>query len=236
MAFLEAIGMKASSQQERPRWRRRRWWRPSAVILMLVLYVYVLLVLFLAGIGPYLDADLSSFTNFSFAERAVYATKFLFLAETTWPAVVCVLLPTVVIFLVYWSQSSGPLVRFRQSARELERGNFAHRIRLRKGDKLQDLAESLNGVFATVERAIAEVRDREALQRTALSQCLEAIRVETSTNHEAMTQLALAFKEGQHIEAVLNRFQISASLGQVTSPADEEASRQIGPAVAPAMR
>ena len=203
---------------------------------MLVLYVYVLLVLFLAGIGPYLDADLSSFTNFSFAERAVYATKFLFLAETTWPAVVCVLLPTVVIFLVYWSQSSGPLVRFRQSARELERGNFAHRIRLRKGDKLQDLAESLNGVFATVERAIAEVRDREALQRTALNQCLEAIRAETSTNHKAMTQLALALKEGQHIEAVLNRFQISASQEQVTSPADEEASGQIVPAVAPAMR
>ncbi|MEE8537684.1 MAG: hypothetical protein V3S71_06710 [Acidobacteriota bacterium] len=203
---------------------------------MLVLYVYVLLVLFLAGIGPYLDADLSSFTNFSFAERAVYATKFLFLAETTWPAVVCVLLPTVVIFLVYWTHSPGPLVRFRQSARELEQGNFTHRIRLRKGDKLQDLAESLNGVFATVERAIAEVRDREALQRTVLSQCLEAIRAEASTNHDAMMQLERALKEGQHIEAVLNRFQTSSFQEQVPSPADKEASGQIGPAVAPAMR
>ncbi len=234
MAFPEAMSMEASSPQESPRWRRRRWWRPCAVLLMLILYVYVLLVLFLAGIGPYLDADLSSFSNLSFAERAVYATKFLFLAETTWPAVVCVLLPTVVIFILYWTQSSGPLVRFRQSARELEQGNLAHRIRLRKGDKLQDLAESLNGVFANVERAMAEVRDREALQRKALSHCLEAIRAETSTNHDAMTQLELALKEGQHIEAVLNRFQISASLEQVTSPGEEETSGQIVPAVLPA--
>ena len=234
MAFLEAIGMEASSQQERPRWRRRPWWRPFAVLLLLILYVYVLLVLFLTSIGPYLDVDFSSFTNYSFVQRAVYATKFLFLAETTWPAVASVLLPTVVLFILYWAQTSSPLAWFRQSARELEQGNLAHRIRLQKGDKLQDLAESLNGVFAKIERAMAEVRDREALQRKALSQCLEAIRAEPSTNHDAMTQLELALKEGQHIEAVLNRFQISASQEQVTSPADEEASGQIVPAVAPA--
>ncbi len=218
MAFPEASTVEAPSQQKSPRWRHRQSWRPFAVLLMLILYVYVLLVLFLTGIGPYLDADVSSFSNFSLAERLVYATKFLFLAETTWPAIVCVMLPTIVIFLLYWTQSSGPLVRFQQCARELEDGNLAHRIHLGTGDKLQDLAESLNGVFANVERAMAEVHTREALQRKTLSQCLEAMRAGPPSHHDVITQFEVALKEGAHLEAVLNRFQFSASRGQVTSP------------------
>ena len=51
------------------------------------------------------------------------------------------------------------------SAEEIGRGNLAHRIAVRHDDQLGRLAESFNGMAGSLERLVAETREKERLQK-----------------------------------------------------------------------
>lgn len=203
--------------------QRRKWWRiyvhkiqkKYATFVGILVFVYGFLIVVLALLGPYGRSDESLPKNLPLIDRLEGAAEFLFLGETTWPAIICILIPAAVIFSLYLTHRlGGPLYRLEQSAGELREGNLALRIRLREGDDLQELAAALNAALINIDQAFAEVRAREARQRQVLRQCLDTLKTQPSTGKELLKQMERALQEGEHVEAVFKRFQLSAPPNQ----------------------
>ncbi len=58
---------------------------------------------------------------------------------------------SVTVTIVYTHRLVGPTVAFRRQIKEIRRGNYAARIRLRKGDAFPEVAEELNQLAAELE-------------------------------------------------------------------------------------
>ncbi|HZC68992.1 MAG TPA: hypothetical protein VE201_10280 [Nitrospirales bacterium] len=206
--------MEAPSPKKRlPLWKRRFYvhkiQRVYAIWFGLFMFFSALLVFGLAFLVPFIPPALKLAAPIPLAERARAANQFLVLAQTVWPAL-AVLIPAAAVFSIYLTHRlAGPLYRFEQTARELIRGNFALRIRLRKGDELHDLAGLLNEVLDTVEPAFREIRESEAHVREALSWIMDEMRKQPSINREVLKHLEIALKGSERITETLKRFQLS---------------------------
>ena len=104
---------------------------------------------------------------------------------------------------------AGPLYRLEQTAKELVGGNLSLRIRLRKGDQLQELAEVANEALDNLEQAFGEIRACEASSRGALRQVVDEMCVPPAANHGRLETLEKALKEGEQSNAALKRFRFS---------------------------
>ncbi len=203
--------------------QRRRWWRiyvhqvqkKYAIFIGIMGFVYGFLVLVLALIGPSSSSDPRSQEHKFFGEWLAGAAEFLFVGETTWPAIICILIPSAIIYSLYLTHRvAGPLYRLEQSAQELKKGNLYLRIRLREGDDLQELAEALNASVKNLDEALVEVRNREALECKALRQCYEALRTQPSTDQTLLNTIEAALQDGERVADVFKRFQLSAPQNQ----------------------
>ncbi len=203
--------------------QRRRWWRlyvhqiqkRYAVFVGIIGFVYGFLVLVLALLGPQSSSNPPSHESAFIGEYLAGAAEFFFVGETTWPALICILIPSAVIFSLYLTHRvAGPLYRLEQSAQELRKGNLYLRIKLREGDDLQELAEALNATVKNLDEAFVEVRDREALERKALRQCYDALRGQPSTDQDLLKRIEAALQDGGRVEEVFKRFQLSAPPSQ----------------------
>ncbi len=61
-------------------------------------------------------------------------------------------LATVFVTLYISHKIAGPLYRFETDLKMIAEGDLKHRIRLREGDQLKDLADSLNLFISTLEK------------------------------------------------------------------------------------
>lgn len=203
--------------------QRRKWWRlyvhkiqkKYAAFVGIVLFVYGFLIAVLALLGPYGQSDEPLPKDLPLIDRLVGAAAFLFVGETTWPAVICILIPAAIIYSLYLThRTAGPIYRFEQSAKELRQGNLGLRIRLREGDDLKELAEALNASLENLDGAFVEIRDREAMEREALRKCYDALRSQPSTDQGLLKQIEAALQDGERIDSVFKRFQLSAARSQ----------------------
>jgi len=182
------------------------------LVVSIFLFVYAFLVFVLTFVWPSVALDQSPAQQSSVTERAMFAIKFLAAGQTSWPAILCVLIPTIAIVGMYVAyHAGGPLYRIARSAQEWQQGNLSLRIQLRTGDELRGLAEALNEVVMNLEQALVRIRDHEANERHSIRQYLDEMRSQPSVNHESLKQLELALKEGEQIDGVLKRFRISTS-------------------------
>ncbi len=198
-----------------PLWKRRFYvhkiQRTYAIWFGLFMFFSSLLVFGLAFVAPFIRPALKLVSPLPLEERARAADQFLVLAQTVtvWPALV-VLIPATAVFSIYVTHRlAGPLFRLEQTARELIRGNLALRIRLRKGDELHELAGLLNEVLDTLEQAFRGIRESEAHAREVLSWIMDEMRRQPSVNREVLNRLEIALKEGERIDEILKRFQLS---------------------------
>ncbi len=198
--------------------RLRKWWRlyvhkiqkKYAIFAGLLVFSYCFLVLYLTFLGPYVAPSPLVVQEMSWSERLAYATQFLLQGKIASPAIIFILVPSAVLFSLYVTHRvAGPLYRLEQYAKELEQGNLALRIRLRKGDDLQEIAGTLNVALANIDQALVEIRDHEAPERKALQRCVESCRAQPLLDQELVEQLELAAKEAVHIDAVFKRFRLS---------------------------
>ncbi len=198
-----------------PLWKRRFYvhkiQRTYAIWFGLFMFFSSLLVFGLTFLVPFIRPALKLVSPLPLEERARAADQFLVLAQTVtvWPAL-AVLIPAAAVFSIYVTHRlAGPLFRLEQTARELIRGNLALRIRLRKGDELHELAGLLNEVLDTLEQAFRGIRESEAHAREVLSWIMDEMRRQPSVNREVLNRLEIALKEGERIDEILKRFQIS---------------------------
>lgn len=107
-------------------------------ILLLLTYtlIFTSILFFPSILTLYLDSSLT--------EKTEAARTFLVLHNTVWPTtgVVIFILGIFSIFLTH--KIAGPIYRLKHALTELIGGNFGTKIRLRKWDDFQELAEQVN--------------------------------------------------------------------------------------------
>ncbi len=225
--------MSSSQPQSRPRRGRRqiyvhKWQRASAIGHGFVLLVYSLVLFGLAFVVPYVVQAIKLLSSSSIEERAHAGTDLLLLAQnvwpvyielvqTFWPVLVALILAAGISSFYLTHRVAGPLYRLQVSAKELVEGNLALRIRLRKGDELQDLADLANQATDNIDRAMMEIRSRTASLRRAVLQTLDELKAQPAQDQKVLDRLHGAIGEGEQIEGVLKRFRLSDS---TEGPAD----------------
>ena len=139
---------------------RRRYLIDRQFQLKYVVLTICLLVMhtFLVLCAVFAPTFIMLYSSTSLEKKAEAANSILFLHNTIWPgiAVVIFLFGCLSIFVTH--KLAGPLYRIKMSLREMAEGNFAVRIRLRKGDELGELAEEINLLAESVRKSQAEVR------------------------------------------------------------------------------
>ncbi len=197
--------------------------RSYAVALGIALFLYSLAILALAFFLPYVVPAIKMVFASGLEEEATAATKMLSHVQYAWPALVDVALdvwPAVLALILLFAAASvyvthrlaGPLHRLEQCAREHAEGNLGIRVRLRKGDHLQDLANMTNEAIENIEHAMIDIREREARTIGAIRQMLEVMRLQPATARAELDELESMVAESQEgIEEILERFQLSDS-------------------------
>lgn len=180
-----------------------------AVYLGALLFTYSVALFGLAFVAPYVMPAITLISSGPLEEREIAATQFLVLGQTIWPAIVVLILACAAFSIYLTHRLAGPLYRLEQTAKELVGGNLSLRIRLRKEDQLQELAEVANEALENLEQAFGEIRAREANSRGALRQVVDEMRVQPAADHGRLETLEKALKEGEQIDAVLQRFRFS---------------------------
>ncbi len=99
-----------------------------------------------------------------------------------------------------------------QSARELAQGNLTLRVRLRRGDELHELAHVANTALVNLDQAFGEIRAHGAHSQAAVGRAVEALRAQPGANPTLLADLEGALKEGEQLEAVLQRFRFAERL------------------------
>ncbi len=195
--------------KRRGRYYVHTYQKTYAVYLGALLFIYSGALFGLAFVAPYVSPAIKLISSGPLEEREIAATQFLVLGQTIWPAIVVLILACASFSIYLTHRLAGPLYRLEQTAKELVGGNLSLRIRLRKGDQLQELAEVANEALENLEQAFGEIRACEASSRGALLQVVDEMRVQPAANHGRLETLEKALKEGEQSDAVLKRFRFS---------------------------
>ncbi len=205
--------MTETPRRKPPLWQRQFYvhkiQKTYAIWFGLFMFVSSVLVFGLAFLVPFISPALKLVSPGSLEERAMAAKQFLFLAQTILPGLL-VLIPAAALFSIYLTHRlAGPLFRVEHAARELIRGNLALRLRLRKGDELQELAGLINEALSNLDRAFLEIRDSQDHARAALSWILDEMKKQPTVNREVLGRLESALEHGGRIQDTLKRFEVS---------------------------
>ncbi len=180
-----------------------------ALWLGMVLFIYSVLLFGFAFAAPFVLPALKLVAPLPLEERALAARQLLALGQTLWPALVALILAAAVFSLYLTHRLAGPLSHLHQSTRELAQGNLTARIRLRKGDELQELAAVVNDALANLEQAFGEIRARGYARRAAVGQVVEELRAQPAASGEHLPHLEGALKGSEHLEDILQRFRFA---------------------------
>jgi methyl-accepting chemotaxis protein len=207
--------MAEAVQQNRPPLWKRRFYvhaiqKTYAIYLGAYLFAYSFLVFGLAFFVPQLIRALKLYLPLPIEQRALAASEFLAFAETMGPAVVALIIGSALFSIYLTHRLAGPLYRFERHAADLAQGNLSLRIRLRYNDELQELARMINETVEKLDGTLGEIRDREASRQASLKRVLEKLKGVGSPDHQALQQLELTLKEGEHISDLLKRFKLSS--------------------------
>ncbi len=189
-----------------------RFQKTYALWLALLLFIYSVVIFGLAFAAPYVLPALKLIQPLPLEERVLAARQFLVFGQTLWPAMAALIVAAAAFSLYLTHRLAGPLYRLHQSARELAQGNLTLRVRLRRGDELHELAHVANTALVNLDQAFGEIRAHGAHSQAAVGQAVEALRAQPGTNPECLADLEGALKEGEQLQAVLQRFRFAERL------------------------
>ncbi len=111
---------------------------------------FAALIILAAGLvtGIFLYASSGTLTTgYMGSELRIEKTSAFFSPTLLWTSALVALgvgLAGLIVFIIYSHRLAGPLYRVEKALHEIGQGDLTHRIKLRKNDQLEDLAQSLN--------------------------------------------------------------------------------------------
>lgn len=180
------FGRRKSLRLGSPAARRYAIWIGS------FLFLYSVLIFGIAFLVPYVPAAAMIVSSMPLADRAAAADRFLMLGEVFPPVCAALLIGAGLFSVNFAKRIAGPLFRLESFANELAKGRISARIRLRNGDELRALGNSLNDAMASLDATASEIRERQVQAREAVAGALDSLR---SGDPTAEDRLEAALKQ-----------------------------------------
>jgi len=139
--------------RKRPSYRRRRWIvEPAYQWTMTSVIVGFLLLVVLANMVLIYYALWSTMQALELNQEAVFVAVFRTVAWTVTSGLM-IMIPLVILGgLLLTHKVFGPLDRIRTALDAIGRGDYQLKLKLRKGDVLSELADSVNQLAVTLQR------------------------------------------------------------------------------------
>jgi len=125
------------------------------ILTLLLLLIYSILFVIILFVPYMIPVELGS----TIEERTTAARMLLALHKSVWPSLgmVIIIMSGISIFITH--KIAGPVYRFKKTLAEISAGNLEVKIRLRKNDDLQDLAEDINSVVDELREFVKTLKD-----------------------------------------------------------------------------
>ena len=176
-----------------------------------LLFSYSILVFGLAVIAPYIVPAFKLASTMPLEARQHAAEQFLFLAETLWPALLGLILGSVVFAVYVTNRLAGPLYRLDQFVQGVESGDLSQRVKLRKGDELLDLAQHINACVNRFDTTLLEIRTRSGQIQECLQEVLSAHQAQNGSPPAWLPSLEAAHKDSRGVLELVSMIQLSES-------------------------
>lgn len=173
---------------------------------LLVLYTMILLM---AIFAPHVMA---LFLDLPLSQRAEAAEVLLLLHKSIWPGIGLIILLFGALSVFITHKFAGPVFIFERMARDIANGNLTKRVKLRKGDDLEDLAEALNQMADNMENMAISMNDE---YRKLSSYIAELGRELETKDFSEQTTMELARKivaDKDNIGKILERYKYTGKL------------------------
>jgi len=177
-----------------------------AIWIGFLLFLYSALFFTLAFFGPHLQPLTTLYTGSSLADRQEAATKLLSLSETVWVAVPVLFLGAAIFSLVLTKRVAGPLQILERSIRRWAQGDLTARVRFRKVDRLDHLAQSINSAMQAIEGSFADMADERARAQTAVDRVLAVLDGQPGVAQEVVQGLSEVKDALLKLDATAQRF------------------------------
>ena len=171
-----------------------------------LLFLYSALFFTLAFFGPHLQLLATLYTGGSLADRQEAATKLLYLSETVWVVVPVLFLGAAIFSLVLTKRVAGPLQILERSIRRWAQGDLTARVRFRKVERLDHLAQSINSAMQAIEGSFADMADERARAQTAVDRVLAVLDGQPGVAQEVVQGLSEVKDALLKLDATAQRF------------------------------
>ena len=170
------------------------------IVVLLFVYTLVLLSVIFAPHAVVL------FSGSPAPEQVAAAEVVLLLNSYIWPWVILLMILCGVYSIFITHKIAGPVFVFNRMVSAIGRGDFSLRAKLRDGDDLTDLAESLNRMADSLEGDMREVgaeNKKIALSRTAMERLLQSGEAREEDIKELLETITLA---SERLDAISGKY------------------------------
>jgi methyl-accepting chemotaxis protein len=141
-------------QNQQTQFKRRTIFIKKALQLRYMLMIVLSVLCGLAIMTFELTATLNDlFDNYPVLVQPIY-DQFIPIAASFFYKIAIYVLFVVLISAILSHKMAGPVYRFEQTCKEIAKGDFSKRVRLRKGDQLTELQDEFNKMMDRVEAEI----------------------------------------------------------------------------------
>ncbi|MBA5865237.1 MAG: HAMP domain-containing protein [Nitrospira sp. CR1.3] len=174
-----------------------------------LLFLYSALFFTLAFFGPHLQPLVTLYTGTSLADRHEAATELLYLSETVWVAVPVLFLGAAIFSLVLTRRVAGPLQVLECSIGQWAQGDLTARLRFRKVDRLDHLADSINGAMQAIETSFVAMTCEQSRAEAAVRNVRAALETQPGASQKVLQGLDEAQDALAKSARAAQRFQFS---------------------------
>ena len=167
-------------------------------LLAVVLFIYMSKGTVTTG---YMGSDLKVAKTFDFFLPGLFLSNMIVLGITAIAGVV------ILIFMSH--KIAGPLYRFEKSLSDMSSGDLTYRFKLREGDQLISLADSINGLNANMDRKMGEVKSRTNEISNLLAKIESLVSSDAKPGAEIACLLNEVSKKMLELEEAVNYFKTS---------------------------
>ncbi|MBR2392451.1 MAG: HAMP domain-containing protein [Elusimicrobiaceae bacterium] len=141
-------------QNQRPQFKRRTIFIKKTLQLRYMMMIVLSVLCGLAIMTFELTATLNDlFDNYPVLVQPIY-DQFIPIAASFFYKIAIYLLFVILISAILSHKMAGPVYRFEQTCKEIAKGDFSQRVRLRQGDQLTELQAEFNKMMDRVEAEI----------------------------------------------------------------------------------
>jgi len=140
------------------------------------------------------------------------ANAFLALHEHFWPAILLVLIVVGFHSIQLSHRLAGPVYRFRQTLRQMRKGDFSDQIVLRKKDFFSEMMDEMNETNRTLSSDISNLKEKNDMMRQTINTLSEKLSNKDVSIESFKTTVQAVSENEKTLRKALEQFQLKTDV------------------------